>query len=101
MSLLLTCGMLLIILLLLPFPVWGQDATHQSCSDIMEELMGKLDEFKVNIRKEIEEDLKEEVKLKIEDLTTKMTTLESSLPSVVSSAVRDVPYLMFAAYKVS
>ena len=67
--------------------------------------MGKLDELKVNIRKEIEDELKEEMKLKVEevkemkleidalkvrdvDQTTEMTTLKSSLPSIVSSAVR-------------
>ena len=40
--------MLLLILPLLLPPVWGQDATQQACSDIMEEVMGKLDEFKVD-----------------------------------------------------
>ena len=118
MSWLLAGGMLLINLPLLFSPVWGQDATHQLRSHIIEEVMGKLDELKVNIRKEIEDELKEEMKLKVEevkemkleiaalkvrdvDLTAKMTTLESSLPSLVSAAVRDVPYLMFAAYQVS
>ena len=82
----------------------------------MEEVIGKLDDFKVHIRKEIgeemkkemklkvmeiEADLKEEMKLKIKDLTAKMTTLECSLPSIVSATLRDIPYLMFAAYQVS
>ena len=105
MSWLLAGGMLLIILPLLFSPVWGQDATHQLRSHIIEEVMGKLDELKVNIRKEIEDELKEEMKLKVEevkemkleidalkvrdvDQTTEMTTLKSSLPSIVSSAVR-------------
>ena len=93
--------MLLIILPLLLSPVWGQDAPQQSGSDIMEEVMGKLDEFKM-----IEKKLKEEMKLKIEEMEemklemeAKMTTLESSLPFIVSAALRDVPYLMFAAYQ--